>query len=347
VDAGGVRLVRGGVISATTFGTGDGGGIAVNADSVTMRGSKESEFTGLFARTQLPAATGAGGRGGDIAVRAGDVSLSGPAAVSASSAGSGDAGTVRVAGDTVRVSRGATLSTAASRARGGDVVVNAGSLLETERGKLTAESGSDGGNIFLAARGISLRRTEVRTAAGGDGGNITIDPASGSSAPPRAAPHRPLALGGPARALAPQGVPPGGAAPPPSQTAAAFSDSTINANGGINGGDVTIRPDALFRNHTVITATGTAGVSGTVAVSPAETELAGSLVALPAALAPENARLSPACGARLGGDVSTFVLTGRGGAPPEPGGWRADDFILGAPASSTGDDKMFGTGTGR
>src|SRR5688500_9757463 len=253
--------------------------------------------------------------------------MTGPAAVSARSEGAGDAGTVRVtAAEAVRVYRGAQVSSSAAAARGGDVVVDGGRLLDADGGRFTAASGADGGNIALTARGLSLRDTEVRTDAGGDGGDISVSRGvPRRAADPSRAAHPPLALRGRqpfSHGGAHAGTPPGG-------TAAAFRDSTINASGGINGGDVTIRPDALFRTRTVITATGTLGVGGAVVVSPAETELAGSLVALPAALASESARLLPACGAQLGGAVSSFVVTGRGGSPPEPGGWRADEWVFG------------------
>jgi hypothetical protein len=289
VSADRARLVRGGVITATTFGAGDGGSVDLSAGEVLLRGSPRSEFTGLFARTE------GGGAGGTVRLTA-----SGP----------------------VRVYRGAQVATAAlGAARGGDVVLDAGRLLDAEGGRFSAASGAeDGGNIALTARALSLSRSDVRTAGGRNGGNISIS----DGVPPRPPQRSPLLLGNRGVSAGPSG---GGAVG--GRTAAAFRDSKIVADGGVNGGDVTIRPDALFRSRTVITATGTLGVSGAVVVSPAETELAGSLVALPASLASEGARLFPACGAQFGGNVSSFVLTGRGGSPPEPGGWRADEWIFG------------------
>ena len=39
---------------------------------------------------------------------------------------------------------------------------------------------------------------------------------------------------------------------------------------------------------------------------------------------PPGATLAPVCGVRTGEDFSSFITTGRGGAPPEPGGWSPD-----------------------
>src|SRR5205085_451231 len=48
IHADDIILRRGGVITASTFGRGDAGGMKINAGSVLIEGSDAHEFTGLF-----------------------------------------------------------------------------------------------------------------------------------------------------------------------------------------------------------------------------------------------------------------------------------------------------------
>ena len=101
--------------------------------------------------------------------------------------------------------------------------------------------------------------------------------------------------------------------------------AVLDADGGINGGNIDVHPGILLENASRLTATGTTGVNGDVAVTSPDVTLAGSLVLLPGSLALPGARLVPQCGLMLGGDdLSSFIVTGNGGEPPAPGGWAPD-----------------------
>ena len=57
---------------------------------------------------------------------------------------------------------------------------------------------------------------------------------------------------------------------------------------------------------------------------PPQTDVSGALIALPSALPQINVGLAPVCAPRLDADFSSFVITGEGGRPPQPGGWVPD-----------------------
>ena len=97
-------------------------------------------------------------------------------------------------------------------------------------------------------------------------------------------------------------------------------NSMISANGGVNGGNVSIRPDVFFSNTSTVTATGATGVSGRVLLTQPDPSIGASLVQLPGTLADFDSQLAPKCAARSDGDFSSFIVIGAGGQPPEPGG---------------------------
>jgi hypothetical protein len=91
-----------------------------------------------------------------------------------------------------------------------------------------------------------------------------------------------------------------------------------------DGGNIAILSDEFITTpDTAITATSEQSDPGVVDISAGIIDLAGSLVQLPAALSNDAARLQELCGARLGGQGSSFIMTGRGGAPLVPGGREA------------------------
>ena len=58
-----------------------------------------------------------------------------------------------------------------------------------------------------------------------------------------------------------------------------------------------------------------------MSVSAPEVALSGSLIGLPSGLLGLETQLRPDCGIRLSGNISSFIVLGRGGLPIEPGGF--------------------------
>jgi filamentous hemagglutinin family protein len=158
---GDVLLRRGGVLTATTFGEGDGGSVIVRARNVrateTGPGNVDPDtgerFNGVFARSAIrdEAATN-GGRAGAITITADDQILL---------AGGSQAG----------------VSAVRSTAGAGDVTLTAPRITVTAA-RVTAESSAGGGNVRISGQTIVVNDSAVLNAsAQGDGGTFTIAPA--------------------------------------------------------------------------------------------------------------------------------------------------------------------------
>jgi filamentous hemagglutinin family protein len=310
----------GGGIGVTTAFTGNGGAVRIQADNMTM-----DQINGLpSVITALTTGGGVGGTitlqvggslrlsngsfissetdgasdGGSINIHAGSVSLDRGASVSCSSPfDTGRAGEISLQADrSVLLNRNSSINTSAPNSSGGDITVNSGSKIRIVGSQITAEAGLDGGNISLAAPRLTYLLNSTITAQAdttgsgfGNGGNLTIDPSF-------------LIL----------------------NDGALISKSSFG-----NGGNITILSDYFFKSASTIDASAPFGLPGTVSVSAPEVDLSGSLVALPENLLSAETQLRPDCGVRLGGNISSFIVLGRGGLPIEPGGFVPSSSVRG------------------
>ncbi len=225
----------------------------------------------------------AGGRAGGIDIVADHVSLIGPAEVSVASRGIGDSGDITVtAAESIDLRNRPLIAASADQSNGGNITLAAGTSITLGDSQITAQAAANGGEITLNAPiHIRLADSVVTAEAGGDGGNITIDP-----------------------------------------QAVILDNSRIVANA-INGdgGDITIVADAfLVSSDSHISASSQFGVSGSIQINSPDTDLAGSLARLSASLASTSTHLSRHCATMFSGRVSSFILTGQGGIPIQPGG---------------------------
>ena len=162
--------------------------------------------------------------------------------------------------------------------------------------QITAQAGLNGGNISLTAPDMVylLRSTvtgEADTTGGGfgNGGNLTINPSS----------------------------------------FLILNDSSLISKSSFgNGGNITILSDFFFQSASLIDASAPFGLPGTVSVSAPEVDLSGSLIGLPSNLLGAETQLRPDCGVRLMGNISSFIVLGRGGLPIQPGGFVPSGAIL-------------------
>ena len=258
----------------------------------------------VLGRSSISSATMGTGPAGKVNIRAGTILVSNGGRIDSAtvppagaSMATGSAGSVFIkASDTVMIDRGGFIGTSSPWAAGGDVTVDAGENILMRGGTMSAQALSSGGSLDLhASNTIDLLGAKLVTRAGGDGGDITIDPDQ-------------IVLQG----------------------------SRIDARStSAKGGNVTINPTALVQASTTITATGKKGASGKVTLAPPDAELAGALAPLTTGLSRTNLQLAPVCAPSLGGNFSSFVVTGQGGRPPEPGGWMPDLILQG----DGGDDR--------
>ncbi|NEQ83047.1 MAG: S-layer family protein [Moorea sp. SIO2I5] len=215
ITTGQLMVSDGAIVSASTFGEGDGGNLIVDAsEKVQLIGtSADGVFSsGLFTQTQGT------GNAGELKITTGELIVFDGARVSASTFGEGDGGnlivdafsTIEIIGNSANgrfssglftqanfgatgnagellnittgkliVEDGAVIS-ARSFEQGssaGTVEINGNSILLNNNGIITAETAGDQGNITLSSRDIRLsNESKITTDANNAiGGNITID----------------------------------------------------------------------------------------------------------------------------------------------------------------------------
>jgi large exoprotein involved in heme utilization and adhesion len=171
VETDSLTLMGGARVDSSTRGDGQGGTVTVTAtDTVTVVGLGSGLFT----------ETAAKGAGGDIVLHTRAVQLTDGATVSAKSAGTGNAGKVRiVAADTLLLRGGSTVTTGATSAKGGNIEITAQTLVRLQDSQISTAVGSGegtGGNITIDPEFVLLENSRISAnASGGPGGNITIN----------------------------------------------------------------------------------------------------------------------------------------------------------------------------
>ncbi len=309
-------IIFSGLVSATAA-EGDAGNLTINARRLLVRDGAgiSTESTGRRVSRRFIPATG---RGGDLTVNVSDsVEVSGKnSGLFASTQGAGDAGDLMIATGNLTVQDGAEVSVS-SQGTGdaGSLEVTARSVHLENGGKLraTTESGRGGGNIKLSDLNLLLLRgkSEISTnaRAEGNGGDINIDT------------NLLIGLGN--------------------------SDITATAIKG-RGGNIRINTQGIFgiesrsqrTSQSDITASSQLGIDGMVEINRPDVDPTAELVVLPAEIVDVSGLVAQGCPAG-GGNIATgssqFVITGRGGLPPNPTeATRSDPVLadLGSPVQS-------------
>jgi filamentous hemagglutinin family protein len=330
IRAGSIELLNGGAISAfTDGGSGRGGHINVQADRFLASGlgaEIEMPNTNLRARISpgIQAEAAEKGAGGNVTLQAGRIDLVDGGVITVATTGSGRAGSVFIsAGDLNIDSRGAAFQAVSGLGTGIFAASRALPLIGE-----TAPTGDAGSITINAAHAVTLRdRGSIATSAEmSNAGNIdlTIAPtgtglqmfSSSITSEARAG------NGGDIHIRAPLIV--------------YLLDSQITAFAGQSGARITIDPRFVILNNSVIN--GLAGntpqpvtiVAESLIVSTesailtelpnfqVDLDIASSLTRLPTSLAGTQAKLAEQCGIRLGRELSSFIVTGRGGVAAEP-----------------------------
>jgi filamentous hemagglutinin family protein len=171
-------------------GRGDAGNVNVNVTgAVDITGEKNGIPSGI--RSQVN--PGTVGNGGKITVDSGSFSLRDGAQLTAETLGQGNAGTIKVNAANVTISgtssnfnSGLFVNSQSTTGTAGDIIVTSPRVTLDNSGTLTAESAlGNGGNINVQTDLLLLRRdSQISTTAGtvqagGNGGNITINAPSG------------------------------------------------------------------------------------------------------------------------------------------------------------------------
>ncbi|BAZ22257.1 filamentous hemagglutinin family outer membrane protein [Kalymmatonema gypsitolerans NIES-4073] len=342
-------------VQSSTFGSGDGGNLSVNAsESVQLIGlsSDGRVGSGLFAGT-----VGIG-KSGDLAITTKQLLVQDGAQVQTTTRGSGDAGNLSVnASESVQLigrspngQFGSGLITATTgKGNAGSLTMNTGELLIQNGAGVTANSDGEGvaGNLGITANSVRLDNGRIITQTrSGNGGNLKLDVADlllmrrGSEISTTAGTTQAGGNGGNITINAPSGFMVARPRENNDITANAFSGSggrvTINATG-IFGMTVRTRedlvrllgtnldPQLLPTNDITAISQTSSTLNGTVTVNTPDVDPNSGLVNLPAV--PVDTQVAQGCTAGSSQAQSSFIITGRGGLPPNPGEALSTDAV--------------------
>ena len=319
LDTDPLSLINNAGVPTDTIGQGNAGNIQINAaESVELIGSSSGLFTEaqgigsggnltldtrrLIVRdgANMSTTTGSQGSAGTLSVMASEsVELKGRGGLLTGTVGDGRAGDLRIVTDQLIAQDEAVITVGSfGSGKAGNLEVTARSIQLDNRSSFTAitTQSSDGGNItlelqdfLLLRRGSPISTTAGLAGVGGDGGNITI--------------HAPESF----------------IVAVPSEN----SDITANAFEG-RGGNINITAQGIYgleyrprpTPQSDITVSSDFGVDGVVEINTPDIDPTRGLATLPAE--PVNPQVAQSCQPGGAETNSEFVVTGRGGLPPNP-----------------------------
>ncbi|MGA9382998.1 MAG: S-layer family protein, partial [Phormidium sp.] len=333
---------NGGQIASSTLADGNAGNLAIDAsESVELTGTDPFAdarlgSSGLFVSAEEGATGNPGnltlntrrllvqdgarisadnfgtGIGGDITINARELSLQSGGTVRAGSFGEGSGGALTVNVENVRISGSRILGdqlinsglfvSGVGSGAAGSLEVNAASIELDNTGRLEADSTAGSGNIRVQARDLLVLRgnSQISTNSTGQepGGNISLTT------------NNLVAIGN--------------------------SDITANATNS-QGGRVSINAIGIFglqyqleqTPNSDITATGgSPELSGVVEINSPEVDVSSGLVYLPTNVINISELVAQNACTSQQGEGSSFVVTGRGGLPPNPVNPASNEAVM-------------------
>lgn len=163
-----LSIVNEAEISATTFGSGNGGRVQVNEGTIVMNGDGQIPFTGIGSDTTL--AQGQGGEGGPVLVTAQSLQILNGSGIAAKTFGRGDSGDITIdTGDlfiTGPVAAGITAESSRPTSGGnaGTIQITAYTVEVSNNGSIAAQAASgNAGDITINANQVSLQNQAQST----------------------------------------------------------------------------------------------------------------------------------------------------------------------------------------
>lgn len=294
------------LFSATTA-TGNAGDLTINTSKLIVQDGAQISTDSSYVEDAFGNFILATGRGGDLIVNATDlVELTGTSRsglssqLSASTQGTGNGGNIKIATNSLII-RDKAQATVSSQGTGnaGNLEVQAKSIGLQNGSKLLSTNtlGKGGGNITLKDLDLLLLRDngEISTNAGdvGNGGNINIE----------------------------------------TDILAATDKSNITAKAVRgSGGNIQIATQGLFVSaNSSINADSEQGINGVVEINRPDVDPSAELIILPAQIVDISKLIAQGCStspANLARGTGEFVMTGRGGLPPNPAEATRSDTVI-------------------
>ncbi|MBW4662980.1 MAG: filamentous hemagglutinin N-terminal domain-containing protein [Chroococcus sp. CMT-3BRIN-NPC107] len=313
------RIADGAVVSALTANSSNAGSITINANNFTATGGGQvittTSNSGNAGNINLNIANNIDLRGSDpnFASRQAQFGTDIVTNQSASSGlfantalgSTGGGGSAFINAQQFNIAGGAGVSVN-SRGQGnaGNLKVTASSISLDDGAFLLASTASgEGGNIDIQAEELVLlrRNSNINAAAGGtgNGGNIDLDATF--------------------------------------IVAIATEDSNIIADAiAGNGGNINLTAQGLFgiqsrseqTSNSDITARSESGTDGAIAITNPDVDPSQGLTALPIEIIDATDQIAAGCSNDRQATPNKFIVTGRGGLPPDPGNTLANDTVL-------------------
>jgi len=323
VNARTLTITNGAVISTGSAQSGPAGNVGITADSLVISAegqifsrsaARDAGQVTITANDELTLDNGSIvtsttseslGRGGNVELNViGTVSLTNGASINSQSEvfSTGPAGNITMNAGSLMLANqskitSSSLGTRADAGDAGNITVQSGSTVVLNNSSITTEAKeASGGEIEInAPEMVRLTNSRISTSVKGvagdsDGGNIKIDPQF---------------------------------------VVLQNSQILAQANAGAGGRIDIIATSAYIRDPaSIVSASSTLGISGTINIQSPLQNVGGELTALSQEFSSAAALLAQQCAARAaGGTFSTFVVAAREGLPAEPGGFLASPSL--------------------
>jgi hypothetical protein len=265
------------------------------------------------------------GRGGTLTLTTSSLRIENGATVGAGTSGPARGGDATIVANNILLDRAAILAAALhgpgdpiATGNAGSVRVSASESISLRNGAQIGASSeaANAGSLTLSAPRITLNQSQISANAAQSGGSINISA------------HDLLYLyRSQINAVGQQQI--GSINVDPIFTV--LDQSSIMTTTDVAGGNINVRTDRFFKSaDSFITAAKNATV--TLTIYTPDTNITGSLVPVNAPLIDASASFIEECSRRLQTDLSSFLITGRGAIPVEPGGLNPS-FDLNPPSS--------------
>jgi len=304
-------------ISTDTHGTGAGGNILVDANSVTLQNDGS-----LSAATSGAAASATGGT---ITVNANKIQVNSGGLITAGTTGAGSGGSVNINSSNTFSSNTGSVSSTASQANGGNINIAAGDSVTLTNGASISASSTGSGNAgsinINAGQNFTATNSSVTTEAlHSSGGTIKLT----------TNPNGTVQLTDSTISASVQDGTGGGGSVNVDPQSVVLINSQILANAVFGpGGNINITTNLLLPDSTsVISASSQFGQQGNIIIQSPISPASGKIIPLGQKPLLATTLLSQRCSALAGGNASSFTVAGRDSLPAEPGGWLSSPLAL-------------------
>jgi filamentous hemagglutinin family protein len=301
-----------GIFSFASFAS-QAGVVRITGDRLVMHGGAIGTVPSADTARREP-------RSGSVKVDVNSLMLTGGAQIDSSTSSNFDSGTVTIIADAATLSEGSVITVETNGVgAAGDITIEVGMLMLQSGAEITSESRGlgDAGTIWIMTDELRLTDSTVTTnAKQANGGNIKI------SAGASLLNHSSIT----ATVNEEQGA--GGNIAVNSELMLLdHSEIIARASAGMGGNIDIVATGFVADAVSVIDASSDEGINGTVNIESI-IDLSESATQLPQSFAEPLTLFEEPCAERLrGGRVSSFVMSGRAGIPPEPSGGLSASMV--------------------